>query len=69
MVQEIAFDREGLWNFGNDFARNVETFSVDNISSSHTLELWIDETSRLLIIPFFATLPNLIQYSAFINFE
>ena len=29
----------------------------------------IDETPHLLIIPFFATLPNLIQHSLFINFE
>ena len=31
---EIAFDVEGLWSFGNDFAMNVVTFSVDS-SSSH----------------------------------
>ena len=35
---------------------------------SITLEFRIDGTTRLLIIPFFATLPNLIQYSPFINF-
>ena len=34
-----------------------------------TLEFRIDGTSRLLIIPFFATLPNLIHHSLFINFE
>ena len=34
----------------------------------HTLEFRIDGTTRLLIIPFFATLPNLIQHSPFINF-
>ena len=33
-----------------------------------TLEIRIDETTRLLIILFFATLPNLIQHSPFINF-
>ena len=33
-----------------------------------TLEIRIDETTRLLIILFFATLPNLIQHSLFINF-
>ena len=33
-----------------------------------TLEFRIDETPRLLIIPFFATLPDLIQHSTFINF-
>ena len=33
-----------------------------------TLEFRIDGTPRLLIIPFFATLPNLIQHSLFINF-
>ena len=33
-----------------------------------TLEFRIDGTPRLLIIPFFATLRNLIQHSPFINF-
>ena len=28
----IAFDRAGLWNLGNDFARNVVIFGVDNSS-------------------------------------
>ena len=32
----LAFDGEGSWNFGNDFARNVGIFGVDNSSSSHT---------------------------------
>ena len=32
------------------------------------LDFRIDGTSRLLIIPFFATLPNLIQHSLFIYF-
>ena len=32
------------------------------------LEFRIDGTPRLLIIPFLATLPNLIQHSPFINF-
>ena len=32
--QEIAFDREGSWIFGNEFGRNV-IFGVDNNSSSH----------------------------------
>ena len=27
---------EGLWNFDNDFTRNVIIFGVDNSSSSHT---------------------------------
>ena len=31
----IAFDGAGLWNFGNDFARNVVIFGVDSSSSSH----------------------------------
>ena len=31
----IAFDWEGLWSFGNDFARNVVFFGVDNSSLSH----------------------------------
>ena len=34
----------------------------------NTLEFRIDGTPRLLIIPFFATLPNLIQQYPFINF-
>ena len=33
-----------------------------------TLEFPIDGTPRLLIIPFFAILPNLIKHSPFINF-
>ena len=33
-----------------------------------TLEFRIDRTPRLLIIPFFATLPNLIQQCSFIDF-
>ena len=32
----IAFNGEGSWRFGNDFARNVIIFGVDNSSSSHT---------------------------------
>ena len=32
----IAFDGAGLWNFGNDFARNVKIFDVHDGSSSHT---------------------------------
>ena len=32
----IAFDGKGEWNFGNDFARNVIIFGVDNSSSYHT---------------------------------
>ena len=31
----IAFDGKGMWNFGNDFARNVVIFGVDDSSSSH----------------------------------
>ena len=30
------FDEENLWNFGNDFARNVEISDGDNSSSTHT---------------------------------
>ena len=29
-------ERERLWSFGNDFARNVANFGVDNSLSSHT---------------------------------
>ena len=32
----IVFCEKGLWSFGNDFARNIILFSVDNISSSHS---------------------------------
>ena len=38
----IAFDGKDMWSlillfwFGNDFARNVVIFDVDNTSSSHT---------------------------------
>ena len=31
----IAFNGEGSWNFGNDFARYVAIFGVDNSSSSY----------------------------------
>ena len=31
----IVFDGAGLWNFGNDFAKNVIIFGVDNSSLSH----------------------------------
>ena len=31
----IAFDGKGTWSIGNDYARNVVTFGVDNSSSSH----------------------------------
>ena len=30
-----AFDGKGKWNFGNDFARNVVIFGVDNSSTSY----------------------------------
>ena len=32
----IAFDGKGEWSFGNDYAKNIISFSVDNSSSSHT---------------------------------
>ena len=32
---KITFDELGSWSFGNDFARNVITFGVNNSSSSH----------------------------------
>ena len=31
----IAFDGASSWSFGNDFARNVMIFGVDNSSSSY----------------------------------
>ena len=34
--QGIAFDGKGEWSFGNDPARNVVIFGVDNSSSSRT---------------------------------
>ena len=35
----IAFDKKGTWRFGNDYARNVIIFGVDNSSSSHAYML------------------------------
>ena len=32
----MAFDSASLWNFGNDFAKNVAISAVDNSSSSYT---------------------------------
>ena len=32
----IACDGEDMWSFGNNFARNVVIFGLDNTSSSHT---------------------------------
>ena len=32
----IAFDGVDSWNFGNDFARNVVIFRIDDSSSCHT---------------------------------
>ena len=32
----LAFDGADSWSFGNNFAKNVVTFGVDNSSSSHT---------------------------------
>ena len=34
--QETAFDGKDIWSYGNDFARNVLIFDVDNTSSSRT---------------------------------
>ena len=34
----LKFDGAGSWNFGNDFARNVVIFDIDDSSSSHTDE-------------------------------
>ena len=34
--QGIAFDGAGSWSFGNDFARYIVIFGVDNTLSSHT---------------------------------
>ena len=35
-VYGIAFVGTGSRNFGNDYAKNIVIFGVDNISSSHT---------------------------------
>ena len=35
-VYGVTFDSAGSWGFGNDFARNVIVFGVDNNSSSHS---------------------------------
>ena len=32
--QELSFDGEAFWSFGNDFTRNIVSFGVDNSSSS-----------------------------------
>ena len=32
----ITFDGADFWSFDNDTARNVKTFGVDNVSSSHS---------------------------------
>ena len=32
----IAFDGKGEWNFGNEFAKIIVIFGVDNSSSSHS---------------------------------
>ena len=45
-----------------------QIFPVYGIREEYTLEFWINGTPRLLMISFFATLPNLIQYSPFVNF-
>ena len=31
----IAFDEDGSWSFGNEFAKNVVIFGVDKSLSSH----------------------------------
>ena len=36
MSRGKAFHGEGLWSFGNEFARDVVIFVVDNSSLSHT---------------------------------
>ena len=38
----ITFDRKGEWSFGNDSARNVIIFGVDNNWSSHTVNVYND---------------------------
>ena len=32
----LAFDWNGEWRFGNNYARNIRIFGVDNSSSSHS---------------------------------
>ena len=38
----MVFEGAGSWSFGNDFARNVVIFGVDNSSSSHTVNYKIN---------------------------
>ena len=58
--------------FAKNFFKNANLgdsgISLPIFPSRTTLEFQIDGTPRLLIILFFATLPNLIQHSMFINF-
>ena len=35
----VALDRKSVWSFGNDFARNIIIFGLDNNWSSHTQNL------------------------------
>ena len=32
----VVLDGAGSWNFGNDFAKNLVIFGVDNSSSTYT---------------------------------
>ena len=41
----MEFDGKSEWGFGNDYARNVIIFGVDNSSSSHADNL----TNNLLV--------------------
>ena len=64
------------WSYRASTCSNIDVFkkshekwrkSLEKTAAS-TLEFRIDGNPRLLIILFFATLPNLIQHSLFINF-
>ena len=50
------------------YLKNDYRSIIAHIDINFTLEFRIDGTPRLLVIPFFATLPKLIQHSPFINF-
>ena len=39
------FDGKGEWSFGNDYARNVIMFGVDNSSSSHA-----DNIKKIILV-------------------
>ena len=65
VVRNISF-RTPSTKYQLQLTKRRSKVQEKNISCA--LEFRIDGTPCLLIIPFFATLPNLIQHSPFINF-